>query len=242
MFEYGSALIGHWVALMSGIVSVAIGVFLRVRQWRSKIENSDITNRAFMGVGLLCIFYAGYQAWSDEHKKVLRLLSTQGVYLESSVNPQYGAALFSKDQPIDLQFRWTRTGSGIAVNAYTLRTVKVESNVSITTQKTITSDFQHTFEQALAKAISDGLESSTVGYSDQSKTIWTSASPSGPIADDKVLEDLWNGRRILFAVSAARYESEGHQAYETHACKYLQPPGKMIRCIGQTQVRGHYCP
>jgi hypothetical protein len=73
MVDYGLALMAHWVALMSGIVSIAIGVWLRVRRWRKQIEGSDITNNAFLAVGVSCLFVAGYQTWLDEHKAVQQL-------------------------------------------------------------------------------------------------------------------------------------------------------------------------
>jgi hypothetical protein len=73
MPDYLSALFGHWVASMSGVISLSIGVWLRIRRWRSNSQDSDIPNKAFLIIGLVFVFYAGYQTWGDEHRKALQL-------------------------------------------------------------------------------------------------------------------------------------------------------------------------
>jgi hypothetical protein len=65
MADYLSALWIHWVALMSGVVSLVLGIGLRVgRRVSSKVRGwTDIPDWIFVIVGALCLFFAGYQAW-----------------------------------------------------------------------------------------------------------------------------------------------------------------------------------
>jgi hypothetical protein len=70
--EYLSALLQHWVALMTGIVSLVIGLWLRFG--KVNIESGpDIPNWAFFSITVICIFISGYQAWADKNTTLLAL-------------------------------------------------------------------------------------------------------------------------------------------------------------------------
>ena len=71
-WEYCSGLFDHWVALMSGVISLAIGIFLRVGHRLGKLSHfSDATDLCFVAIGLICLFIAGYRTWLDEHRALL---------------------------------------------------------------------------------------------------------------------------------------------------------------------------
>jgi hypothetical protein len=75
MPEYLAAIWAHWVALMSGVVGLLLGIGMRVgRQISERLRRwTDIPGWIFIIVGVLCILYAGYQTWSDEHTSLLSL-------------------------------------------------------------------------------------------------------------------------------------------------------------------------
>lgn len=92
MGEWVAALWVHWVTLMSGVVSLLVGLWYRFGPSRR-----DLTNRAFIGVGAACIMLASYQAWMDEHQALLaeRVLHSPRLEIEL-----LEASLFSKlDDP-----------------------------------------------------------------------------------------------------------------------------------------------
>jgi hypothetical protein len=51
----------HWVVLMSGIVSVGISI------WQY-IKHRQLHEKLFWWVGVLCLFFACFLAWRDEHR------------------------------------------------------------------------------------------------------------------------------------------------------------------------------
>jgi hypothetical protein len=75
MRTYLSALWGHWVALMSGLVGLLLAVGLRIgRQVSADIRLwSDIPDWLFICVGAACLFWAGYATWNDTHRALVSL-------------------------------------------------------------------------------------------------------------------------------------------------------------------------
>jgi hypothetical protein len=73
--EYLHALWAHWVALMSGVIGLLVGVGLRVgKRFSQKISKwPDVPDFLFIGVGVVCLFMAGYGAWQDKHKALVSL-------------------------------------------------------------------------------------------------------------------------------------------------------------------------
>lgn len=54
------ALLSHWVALMSGGISLVLTFIFRYRHW-------EPGNKIFATISALCLLFACYLAWSDEH-------------------------------------------------------------------------------------------------------------------------------------------------------------------------------
>jgi hypothetical protein len=82
--EYLGALWLHWIALMSGIVSVGITFW-------EKIHNS-IGKYVLYTVAAMCVFLAGFQAWQDEHRIVVtarqpQLIGSFGESIGIAKNP-----------------------------------------------------------------------------------------------------------------------------------------------------------
>ena len=75
MPEYLSALWMHWVALMSGIIGLLIGLGLRIgRRTSETIKGwSDIPDWIFICIGLVGLFWAGYAAWQDKNQALIAL-------------------------------------------------------------------------------------------------------------------------------------------------------------------------
>jgi hypothetical protein len=71
--EYLAALWMHWVALMSGIVSLLIGIGLRVNRRVSLNKLADIPDWIFISIGIICLFWAGYNAWDDKNTALITL-------------------------------------------------------------------------------------------------------------------------------------------------------------------------
>jgi hypothetical protein len=72
---------GHWVASMTGIVSILVGLCQFVRR-------KPLAPSAWIAVGLCVLFFASYQAWDDEHEARVRAeaaLSTRAPHLTRSL-------------------------------------------------------------------------------------------------------------------------------------------------------------
>lgn len=63
LLEYACALLPHWVAVMSGIASIALSVW-------EKYYNQTSTLGVFLWLGLLLIFYATFLAWRDKSRQL----------------------------------------------------------------------------------------------------------------------------------------------------------------------------
>jgi hypothetical protein len=63
------------MVLMSGVISVCLGIFLRIgRRISDTIKAwSDIPDWLFVCVGTACVFWAGYAAWKDKTQQLLVL-------------------------------------------------------------------------------------------------------------------------------------------------------------------------
>jgi hypothetical protein len=60
LMTFFSALLNHWIVLMSGVVSLAITLILRIRR-------KDISNKIFWAITVVILFVACFLAWRDEH-------------------------------------------------------------------------------------------------------------------------------------------------------------------------------
>lgn len=89
---------------MSGIVSIAIGLWLRVRRWRKNIEGADITNKAFLGVGFCCVLFAGYQTWEDQRKKVVQLSAELDALTIPKISGEIGSIIEGGKLPSPIVF------------------------------------------------------------------------------------------------------------------------------------------
>ena len=63
VFEFFVGVYHHWIALAAGVISLAIAVFERARK-------RPITSSVFVGVGIIALFIACFQAWDEERTKV----------------------------------------------------------------------------------------------------------------------------------------------------------------------------
>jgi hypothetical protein len=61
------ALMGDWVALMSGIASVVLTLVGIAKKWE------QVPRWAFWGAAIVCVLLASARVWSTEHRKVLEL-------------------------------------------------------------------------------------------------------------------------------------------------------------------------
>jgi hypothetical protein len=59
-----SAVVGHWLTIMTGIASILIGL---LQYW----TNKRLLPPAWIGVGILILFIATYQSWLEEHGEAL---------------------------------------------------------------------------------------------------------------------------------------------------------------------------
>jgi hypothetical protein len=65
--DYVKEILSHWMILMSGVASVGITFFDKVRHSMGKY--------GLYSIALLCVFFAGYQAWQDQQDSALALRS-----------------------------------------------------------------------------------------------------------------------------------------------------------------------
>lgn len=72
--EFARALWRHWASLMSGIVSLFIGISLRVVHDLGRLPSvSEVPDWVLMTFGVACLFWAEFRVWKDTHHELLRL-------------------------------------------------------------------------------------------------------------------------------------------------------------------------
>lgn len=64
------AVASNWVALMSGLVSVLVAAYLRLK------KKSDIASTGFWIVAAMCLYLGCFLAWRDEHRSKVSALSS----------------------------------------------------------------------------------------------------------------------------------------------------------------------
>jgi hypothetical protein len=80
VWAFIAAVFGFWVALMSGIASLAFAIWLDRTGWTS------IPSKAFWAIGIALIFVAFYRAWRNEHSKVEALQKSLQYRLAGSIS------------------------------------------------------------------------------------------------------------------------------------------------------------
>ncbi len=63
-YNFFTSLGHHWVALMSGIASIFMS-------FREKVFNGTIGRKFFLSVGIICLFFAFYFSWDEQHQRAL---------------------------------------------------------------------------------------------------------------------------------------------------------------------------
>ena len=92
--EYLGALLPHWIALMSGVVSVAITFW-------EKIHDS-IGKYVLYTVAAMCVFLAGFQAWEDQHRATIEAQNKLEGLTTPKLTADFGEALgTSEANPAD---------------------------------------------------------------------------------------------------------------------------------------------
>ena len=189
----------------------------------------------YIMAAFLC--FASFQAWLDEHTsaigqfaRVMELSNITPVYVEGSMTQSYFSSSGRRDyfvprMPIVIGVIWTRTGQGIALNAYGSARVYIEPDDSFKTQKRITEDFQIFWRKLLDERERQHLEGRTLGYSHDSSSMLISTQ-YGPTLTDPLRSKIWFGTKVVFVVSASTYSSEDNRKYESHFCNYIQPLGQ----------------
>jgi hypothetical protein len=61
LWIFTAAVFSHWVASMSGVVAIGVGIIQYIRQ-------TKFSPSIWIALGIGCLFIASYQAWSDEHE------------------------------------------------------------------------------------------------------------------------------------------------------------------------------
>jgi uncharacterized membrane protein len=59
MWTFSSAVVGHWLTIMTGIAAILIGL---LQYW----TNKRLLPPAWIAVGILILFIATYQTWAEE--------------------------------------------------------------------------------------------------------------------------------------------------------------------------------
>lgn len=73
------AVASNWVVLMSGIASVAVALWLKAKR------RPDIASTSFWAIGIVCLFFAFFLAWRDEHNSKLALMDSRLPKLGGSI-------------------------------------------------------------------------------------------------------------------------------------------------------------
>jgi hypothetical protein len=104
------AVASHWVALMSGIVSLLITIVLRIR----KVEPRD---KIFWSIAALCFLFAFFLTWRDEHTS---LIDTKQQLLKEK--DQNSPRLSGKIEPVIIVDSGNAKGTQIFINLSILNT------------------------------------------------------------------------------------------------------------------------
>jgi len=110
--QYAVATGSHWVALMTSIVSLAVGIY---EKFKGKIDA-----RIFYAVALACFILAGFQAWRDENLRVADL----NAKLNAQRNPEFSCGI---DQVSDLVNQGGAMGSSVVLLIANVKNTGAES-------------------------------------------------------------------------------------------------------------------
>jgi hypothetical protein len=226
------------VTILAGCgATVLLDQLRRVAKRRGWIED-DWPDKWWLYILLTFLLFASFQAWQDEHtsaggrlEQIGRLSATMPVYLEGHLMAaHYGAhneqILLETGQQLIVNVNWARTGSGIALDAFSDARLYLEPDDSLETAKAVTAKFSEEWSKETSIHAARHVEGSTLGYSDESKSMYSTTPPLP--GDDRILTrpleaKLWDGTVIMFIVAAARYKIEGGSQYESHLCQWVQP-------------------
>ena len=125
---------------MSGVVSLAIGIALRVgrsvsetmRQW------SDTPDWLFICIGVLCLFWVGYAAWQTEHRELERLKSKEvflatcpDLLIDWSGNGDVPIAISNVGKRIAHRVQFVKFQNGVEWDAPKIPTIGAGDSVSV---------------------------------------------------------------------------------------------------------------
>jgi hypothetical protein len=220
IWEFFLEVVNNWAGYATGGLVVAI-----LWLW-SKYQAKDIPRKWALALAALFLFAAFFKAWQKQYTRS----QSESVYVETHLEPSIPDAqhiLKSFLQPgsrINAKFLHTRTGQDIATDVVTAQNIYIEPDNSLDTQKRVTQDLQRRLEKKIADNTAQAIEGPTLGYSNDTQSVWGSAPIVGPILTRPLFSQVWDGSRNLLYVSAVSYRTLAGQRYESHFCVFLQPP------------------
>jgi len=217
--------VSHWQSYATGgAVTGLIGVGERL--W-----GKSLPKKVYFFIFVVTFsFVSFFMAWREQYERA----QSESVYVETHIEPVYVGhdnkgekveCWLYLDHPLDAKFIWTRTGQNIAEDVNGMGMIFLGPDTSLATQRNITTEFQMKFDKLIAGLASAGSEGATLGYSDESKSVWETATDTEerPILTKDLASKLWSGSEIMYVVAAASYKTEGGQRYESHFCNWLAP-------------------
>lgn len=96
-FRFIRDLFGQWVALMAGLASVGVGVFLQLT------EQPALEPKWFWGIAAICVLVAFYRVWAKQNRELIDLRANLAPRIRVRTEPRFK----SQDLPfqIDRRFR-----------------------------------------------------------------------------------------------------------------------------------------
>jgi hypothetical protein len=216
--DFLAATASHFVASMTGLVSLGIALYEQVK------GKSD--ERLFYLIAAMCFFFAGFQAWEDEHTKVL----AQITYITPNFNPfghpNSSLPLFQAGATPFVNMNVVNEGSYPAEHEYAVKALEIHDLESrfdpfVVTETNPTT--QQMEDDVWKQFLNDTRRRS---HGDNTKLphepYWISIVGTHPLSNGEV-EGLRSGTKLAFLVGFFKWQ-DGGGIHEWRFMYYIKPP------------------
>jgi hypothetical protein len=220
--EYLLAILDHLFFWFGGIVLVIVEVLkkiARTRDWAERLRWE------FWVLGAVCIFIATFQAWHEEHEKVLVRSTFMQISTEKA--PASPSPLFRENQRAIINLGLTNDGQFLALNAFHafgLVVRPLDHRWNMTEQRVPSSPEVESgvFDQFIQENKEKLKPPRFAGDVEPGGWSWATAHSFQPLTSDEAI-GLRYGDKVMYLVGFAEW-TDGSGSHEKRLCKIIQPP------------------
>jgi hypothetical protein len=214
LWEYLLAVGDHFFFWFGGIVLVILELIKRIPSWKENAERFPVW--MFWTVASTCIFIATFQAWHEDHSRLL----SQTAYLQGNVRFFYPLPnLMPMDMPLRFYIFVNNRGVAPALTpfpnakTYLLDSKAVESG-GLPIQEQLITEWKKIFEER--RRNTQTKEAAPVFPNSPQSMV-----AEGPVFTNAERDAVFvNKTKTIFVIGAVRF-TDGAGKHEAHICQYL---------------------